>query len=143
VKSGVYALFCKATGLPYIGSSLDIHARLYRHFQLLRADGHHSEKLQVAWKKFCEPQFITLILELCSIDVLSERERFYIEAWDSYLSGYNASNITSRASRKIKPVAVVHLYDRESIDIVLKTILDQKLAAKLELEAQKTNPTTN
>jgi excisionase family DNA binding protein len=86
---GVYAIFCKATGLPYIGSSVNMHVRIFQHVSALRRHRHESKKLQHAWKVYGEDNFDIVILELCSKEILFEREQFYIDAWDAFSSGYN------------------------------------------------------
>lgn len=86
---GIYAIFCKATGLPYIGSSINIHARTYQHVTALRRGRHESSKLSHAWKTYGEDQFDIVILEVCPKEELLDREQHYIDAWDSYENGYN------------------------------------------------------
>jgi|HubBroStandDraft_1064217.scaffolds.fasta_scaffold460089_1 excisionase family DNA binding protein len=86
---GVYAIFCKATGLAYIGSSVNVHARTFQHISALRRHRHEAKKLLHAWKTYGENNFDIVILELCPKEVLFEREQFYIDAWDSFNEGYN------------------------------------------------------
>lgn len=86
---GVYAIFCKATGLPYIGASVNVYARTFNHITSLRRGRHSSQKLLHAWKTYGENEFDIVILEFCPKEQLAEREQYYINAWDSYNSGYN------------------------------------------------------
>jgi excisionase family DNA binding protein len=77
---GVYAVFCKATGLPYIGSSVNMHVRTFQHISALRRHRHESKKLQDVWKTYGEDNFDIVILEVCPKELLFEREQFYIDA---------------------------------------------------------------
>ena|SRR5271157_1730081 len=86
---GVYAIFCKATGLPYIGSSVNVYARTFTHITALRRGRHESNKLMHAWKTYGEVEFDIVILEFCPKETLLEKEQQYIDAWDSYQNGYN------------------------------------------------------
>ena len=85
----VYALFCKDTGLPYIGSTVDLSSRLPTHLKRLQEGWHHSKKLQRAWRKYGGESFILSILEFCPKELLLEREQFYMDAWQAYRNGYN------------------------------------------------------
>jgi len=86
---GVYAIFCKATGLPYIGSSVNVYARTFTHITALRRGRHESNKLMHAWKTYGENAFDIVILEFCSKETLLEREQHYIDTWNSFQDGYN------------------------------------------------------
>lgn len=86
---GVYAIFCKATGLPYIGSSVNVYARTYGHITALRRGRFQSPKLLHAWQTYGENNFDIVILEFCPKEALLEREQHYIDAWQAYTEGYN------------------------------------------------------
>jgi group I intron endonuclease len=86
---GVYAVFCKTTGLPYIGSSVNVYARTFTHVTALRRGRHESHKLMHAWKTYGEDAFDIVILEFCPKETLAEREQHYIDAWDAFNNGYN------------------------------------------------------
>ncbi len=105
---GVYAIFCKATGLPYIGASVNVYARTFNHITALRRSRHESQKLLHAWKTYGEHEFDIVILEFCPKERLAEREQHYITAWDSYSNGYNGDpgplNGGARRSDKPRPV---------------------------------------
>ena len=88
-KPGIYS--CITTGIPYIGSTVNTDYRIHAHLKSLREGKHHSVKLQRAWNKYGEPRFVASVLEKCVESDLLTREQFYIEAWDSYTSGYNCT----------------------------------------------------
>jgi excisionase family DNA binding protein len=104
---GIYAVFCKATGLPYIGSSVNVYAHTFSHVTALRRGRHQSHKLMHAWKTYGENSFDIVILEFCPKESLQEREQHYIDAWDAYNSGYNGDpgplkQNQKRVSRPVK-----------------------------------------
>lgn len=77
--SGIYEIHCIPTGKSYIGSAQCLRHRRTDHLHLLRHNKHHSVHLQRAWNLYGADAFEFRVLELCSIDQLMERERFYIE----------------------------------------------------------------
>lgn len=100
---GVYAIFCKITGQPYIGSSVNVYARTFTHVTALRRGRHESIKLMHAWKTYGEAAFEIVILEFCPKEALLEREQHYIDAWDSFVSGYNGDPGPQKQNQKRTP----------------------------------------
>jgi len=111
----VYALFCKKTGKPYVGSTMDLSTRLPTHLKRLREGWHHSKKLQRAWKKYGEESFVLSILEFCPKECLLEREQFYMDAWQACKQGYNCvpmagatrGYVQSKETRRKKSLAML------------------------------------
>lgn len=54
---GVYAVRCGVTGKFYIGSSINVSARLAAHRVSLREGSHHNSYLQNAWNKYGDNSF--------------------------------------------------------------------------------------
>lgn len=92
-KCGIYKITNKLNGKAYIGQSEDIYTRWSQHKW-------HSEKNDVnyifsnALKKYGVDNFSWEIIEECSVAQLSERERYYIEQYHTYIGwddakGYN------------------------------------------------------
>lgn len=77
-KSGVYIIKNVITDDFYIGSSYLMRKRLIMHRSRLRAGKHHNAYLQNSFNKYGEKYFTTECLELCDVDVLLQREEFYI-----------------------------------------------------------------
>lgn len=59
----VYGIRCVANGRIYIGSSVDVKRRFYLHRLDLRAERHHSPRLQNVWNKYGEAAFEFQVLE--------------------------------------------------------------------------------
>lgn len=80
VKSGIYEIRNKITGHCYIGSSIDVRNRRYRHVYALRRGEHHSPVLQNAWNKYGEDSFeFLLIEEVPDRSLLIQREQYWID----------------------------------------------------------------
>lgn len=75
---GVYKITCVANGKCYIGQSKNIRKRWYSHKSLLKKNKHENKYLQRLYNKYGVEQFTYEILELCSIEKLDERERYWI-----------------------------------------------------------------
>lgn len=73
----------------YIGQSIDIKNRWMRHKSELNNNNHINNHLQFAWNKYGEDYFSFIVLEECPIELLDEREIFYINKFDSLNNGYN------------------------------------------------------
>lgn len=65
---GIYEIRCKSNGKCYIGSSVDLVARLACHKSQLRSKKHINPKLQACWDKHGSGDFEFSILELVQGD---------------------------------------------------------------------------
>lgn len=64
----------------YIGSSIDVRQRLLEHHRTLKANKHHSKRLQRTWNKYGSSGFEFHLIEACPLDRLFEREQFWIDS---------------------------------------------------------------
>ena len=78
-KSGIYCIENLVTNKKYIGQSINIDDRWYKHKHELNHNTHDNDYLQNAWNKYGEKEFVFYILEYCDIDKLDEKENYYIE----------------------------------------------------------------
>ena len=79
---GVYAIYCSITNKFYVGSAINIKARMQRHFYNLRNNTHHSQKLQRAINKYGIENFFIQILEVVENDDLCTKEMKWIAKID-------------------------------------------------------------
>ena len=100
MKCGIYKFTNKINGKIYIGQSVNIERRIREHF--CRHDG---TPFHLALEKYGRDNFIIEILEECNIDVLNDREKYYISLYNSEnkSKGYNrTSGGEGRAKKSVK-----------------------------------------
>lgn len=87
---GVYAIRHINSGKMYVGSSKNIESRwLYAHLATLLKGQHFNHKLQNAWNKYGQDQFVHEILEVVDASYLQEREQYFINELKAIENGYN------------------------------------------------------
>lgn len=102
--TGIYKITCTSNNKVYIGQSVSIKRRWRDHLMALRKNGHYNPKLQRAYNKYGENSFTFEILELCPKEKLNEREKFYIQLFDSQNKGFNCDQGGSDISGKANPM---------------------------------------
>ena len=92
---GVYKIENLINNKTYIGSSININDRKYKHFWMLRKNIHDNNYLQNSYNKFGEENFTFEILELCDVNDLVTLENKYIEFHnaDDLEFGYNLAKV--------------------------------------------------
>lgn len=93
-KSGyIYVWRCLANRKIYVGQqSKRGTARKTHHLGRLRKGRHHSSFMQEDWNNFGEGQFVFEIMEECPIKIITEREQWWVDFFDSTVHGYNVRN---------------------------------------------------
>lgn len=87
---GIYKITNLINGKCYIGKSEDIEYRKKVHFRELNEGIHHSAYLQEDFKKYGKDNFSFEIIEIINDkELLMFAERFFIDKFDSFKSGYN------------------------------------------------------
>lgn len=94
MTAGVY-LIEHVQGSKYVGSSNNIKRRIGAHISALRANRHHTIRLQRSWNKHEESEFTFRILEECSVEALIEREQYWI---DELGPSFNSTLVASPGS---------------------------------------------
>lgn len=88
IISGIYYIKNELTNKYYVGQSNNIYKRINEHYRnFLRHE--ESRHLQYSWDLYGNDFFTWDILEICSVDILNEKEIEYIALLDSYNNGYN------------------------------------------------------
>ena len=90
--TGIYKITNQVTKECYIGQSVDISKRWKDHAKCgLGVDTPAGNKLYKAMQTYGIWNFSWEVLEQCSKDLLDEKEKYYIELYDSYNFGYNSN----------------------------------------------------
>lgn len=101
--SGIYIITNTINNNVYIGQSVDIRKRLWKHKHLLQLNTHWNKHLQFAWNKYGGEMFTFQTLVLCHPSELDELEQYLISAYiDSGLC-YNISTDVKSPKRGISP----------------------------------------
>lgn len=83
---GIYKITNKLNGQCYIGQSINIARRWKEHIQ---ASISKNSRLYIAMRKYTIENFTFEIVEECSEEQLNEKEKYWINYYDSYNNGYN------------------------------------------------------
>jgi group I intron endonuclease len=96
ITSGIYQIRNKLNGKVYIGSAVNIRARISTHHTALENGYHKNPRLRNAWTKYGEAAFEVVVLELVAeASDLLEREQFWIDSCSSAdrAFGYNLNPV--------------------------------------------------
>ena len=100
MKSGIYMFTNKINGKKYIGQSVDCYRRFLEHKRAAYPEIYSSKgerdsnvPIHLAFQKYGFENFDYLVIEECSKEKLNEREKYWINFYDSTNKekGYNIS----------------------------------------------------
>ena len=91
MKAYIYFIINKITGERYVGQTTNFVRRKNEHLSQLKDKTHINKKLQNAWNKYGENNFIIEKIQYDNIskEELNNEEIKYIKQYDSYNNGYN------------------------------------------------------
>jgi hypothetical protein len=108
-KTGIYKITNIVNNKVYIGSAVNISYRFKTHKRLLKNKKHFNNHLQSSYNKYGKKNFKFEIIELTNVDILLERETFWISFMNANHTnyGYNkrlvvSSNLGIKASEETK-----------------------------------------
>lgn len=112
MSCGIYKITNQINGKVYIGKAGNIERRWYEH----RSDAKNPNKtyhLYQAMRKYGLDNFIFEIIEECppDNDILSEREKYWINYYDSYNNGYNET-LGGEGKLLYNPQEIYSLWDK-------------------------------
>ena len=91
--SGIYCIRHKASGKSYVGSSVDMRARVNHHFNMLRRGCHFNPHLQAAFAKYGADAF-----EAKTLRVVDDRDGLHVEEQEFLDSGSFVFNVATDAA---------------------------------------------
>lgn len=86
IKIGIYVITNTLNNKEYVGSSKNLQQRKQSHFSKLKRGVHENFKLQNSFNKYGKDFFKFNILEECPLEVLLERELFYLISKDPFFN---------------------------------------------------------
>lgn len=121
---GIYKFENKINHNIYVGQSVDIERRYKDHIN--RAKNNHqgnsefNSVLHQAIRKYGIENFTFEIIEECSKDLLNEREKYWIQYYNSYNNGYNSTSGGDNQEATIK-------FNEDFIQIIKNLLLNSNL----------------
>lgn len=98
-KYYIYKIECLANGRVYIGQTQNFQKREREHLNDLKRNQHHSILLQRAFNKYGERAFKCSIIEECTKANVDEREKYWINYYDS-TNKYKGFNLEGGGNAK-------------------------------------------
>lgn len=93
VKTGIYKITNQKTKECYIGQAVDLASRWKDHAKCgLGIDTPNGNKLYKSMQEFGIWNFSWEVLEICPKDQLNEKEKYYINLYDSKNFGFNSTS---------------------------------------------------
>ena len=115
---GIYKITNRINQKCYIGQSSNIHKRWNAHrsaAQNPKNRDHQNSHLYRAMRKYGIENFIFEVLEECPVALLNQKEREYIQQYNSCFAGYNESLGGDSGSRVPKATVLNIIHDLTSI----------------------------
>lgn len=105
-KSGIYQIRNLVNNKIYIGSAEEFYRRKnYEHFYSLKRNKHVNRKLQRAYNKYGEQNFIFEIIEFVEDESkLLEHEQYWMDRFNVVKNGYNIEPIAGRVTPQSRAV---------------------------------------
>ena len=99
--TGIYKITNKYNNRSYVGKSKDIMQRWATHERALLKGAHHSTKLQEDFNLYGGIEaFDFSVIETCMPSELNEKEKHYINKFDSISNGYNGNEQSTSVERQ-------------------------------------------
>ena len=132
---GLYCIKNKINGKAYYGSSVSIARRYLTHITYLRKGCGQNQHLQRAFQKYCEENFIFIIIEYfkeITKKELLEKEQLLLDTYKPYIYGYNMAHCAT-SNKGYKKTDE----QRQRSSIAIKKYYDEHPEVKKILSANK------
>lgn len=135
-KGYIYKITNKVNNKVYIGqTSRNIRERYHEHLRCSETSS-SNQPLYNAMKKYGKEAFEVTLVEMCDANLLDDREIFYINQYDSYNNGYNATiGGEGRPTTDYEKLAESFIASDESLTVYAKenNIKDTTIRCALKL----------
>jgi len=134
----IYIIKNKINEKVYIGQTINsINQRLSEHFSKSKNDS--IMYLSRAIRKHGKENFYIEELEKCPVEKLNERERWYIQKYNSIENGYNTAMVfdsyyIKRIDLNIGKARYLYEIERKTLDYIAKEIGTSRFILRNELE---------
>jgi len=95
-KTGVYIIKNTINNKVYVGSAKCLNKRIKDHIKRLKYKKHENSYLQNHYNKYLNSIYFE-VLCFCDLDILIQKEQFYIDLYKSYIrkNGFNINHIAN------------------------------------------------
>ena len=95
MSSGIYIIKNTQNNKVYVGSSVNVKNREYKHFWMLGRGVHDNPHLQKSYNKYGKSSFIFEVVEICDESKLIDKENYYISSYKANFTsfGYNLATV--------------------------------------------------
>lgn len=105
-RIGIYGIKNLLNGKMYIGQTgMNFGDRWDSHRSLLNNGKHTNEHLQRAWQKYGCDNFEFMIIDECSVDLLDEKEKYYIKKYKDLNLSYNMQDGGQKSNKLGVPLS--------------------------------------
>jgi len=109
MSSGIYKILNLLNGKTYIGKSSNINKRWSKHRKLLREDKHTNTHLQNAYNKYGIDNLKLEVIELCSEEILNEREIYWINLFKSTNNKFGYNKVGGGNGGRLNPESIAKM----------------------------------
>lgn len=102
--TGIYQVRNLTTNQCYVGQSVNIRVRWQNHLSALRAGRHDNVYLQRSFDKYGEDVFEFSVITLCSEELLTDIEQWYLDAWQPAFNLTLVAGVPPRFSGEEHPL---------------------------------------
>lgn len=151
MKPSIYAIKNNINNKIYIGSTNNPKRRWGDHRSRLKNGYHENPYLQRAWNKYGEDNFSFEVLEETTVDMLIEREQYFMDKFVSYKEAYGYNNtkvagrppswtgrkLTEEHKEKIRQANAGHFVSKETKRKISEAVKGRKLSEEHKEKIRK------
>ena len=122
---GIYKIQNKINGKIYIGQSVNIEKRWNKHKNASQniLDHGYETHLYRSFRKYGIENFDFSIIEECPIAELNQKEKYWIQKYNSFFKGYNLTLGGDSSGTEIKKEKIIGIFkDLKTTDLIQKEI---------------------